>query len=185
MNKMNLKEKKGYTVLETVIAVAIFLVVVTIGMGALLNANLVHQKSQDMRSLTDSLSFIMDDMSKNLRIGSVYHCINDGNLSATEPRSCGNGAGISFKSFDGTQLKYVVDSTISSVQKYVGAEPAVSLTPPQVVVDSISGFTVQGAESDLLQPMVTIRLVGKITYKNIETPFSLQTSVSERLIDVP
>lgn len=36
---------------------------------------------------------------------------------------------------------------------------------------------------DLDQPFVTIKLAGLITYKNISTPFFLQTSVSQRLVD--
>ena len=36
-----------------------------VGMDSLLNANLVHRKSEDMRSIMDSLSFIMEDMSRN------------------------------------------------------------------------------------------------------------------------
>ena len=44
------------------ISISLFLVVVVFGMNALLNANVVHQKSQDMRSILDNLSFILEDM---------------------------------------------------------------------------------------------------------------------------
>ena len=60
------------------------------------------------------------------------------------------------------------------------------LTPDEVVINSISSFSVLGAEpppGDSQEPFVTIRLVGKITTQNVTTPFSLQTSVSQRLID--
>ena len=61
------------------------------------------------------------------------------------------------------------------------------LNPEEIKIDSISSISVFGAEppsGDLQQPFVTIKLVGKITYQNIETPFSLQTSVSQRQIDI-
>ena len=80
-NKNN--NKKGFTIIETMIAVSLFLVIVVIGMGALLNANLLHQKSQDMRSILDNLSFVMEDMSRNLRTGYDYQCL----LSASVPTS--------------------------------------------------------------------------------------------------
>jgi len=64
----------------------------------------------------------------------------------------------------------------------------VQLTPEEVSINSVSGFTVLGAEpsttGDTQEPLVTIRLVGTITFKNVVTPFSLQTSVSQRLIDI-
>ena len=69
-NKNN--KQTGYTIIETMISVSLFLIIITIGMGALLNANLLHQKSRDMRSIMDNLSFIMEDMSRNLRTGYDY-----------------------------------------------------------------------------------------------------------------
>jgi hypothetical protein len=61
----------------------------------------------------------------------------------------------------------------------------VALTPPEVKINPISGFSVFGAEPfpDKEQPLVKIRLVGTITYQNVITPFSLQTSVSQRASD--
>ena len=52
-------------------------------MGALLNANLLYNKSKDMRSILDSLSFTMDDMSRNLRTGLNYYCIPLGGTAGT------------------------------------------------------------------------------------------------------
>ena len=54
-----LEKEAGYTIIETMVAVSIFLIVIMYGMGALLNANLLHQKSQDLRSILDILSFII------------------------------------------------------------------------------------------------------------------------------
>ena len=68
-----------------------------------------------------------------------------------------------------------------------GGTTWVQLNPPEVLISSISGFSVLGALSppgDLQQPFVTIRLVGRITTQNVVTPFSLQTSVSQRVIDI-
>jgi hypothetical protein len=72
----------------------------------------------------------------------------------------------------------------------------VVLTPDdgqnKIVIDTnASHFEVLGAEPPIWpssgnrqQPFIIIKLVGTITYKNVVTPFSLQTSVSQRLIDV-
>ena len=78
---------KGYTIIETMISVSLFLVIVMAGMGALLNSNLLHQKSRDMRSIMDNLSFIMEDLSKNLRTGYNYHCVDDLSNDFTIPAS--------------------------------------------------------------------------------------------------
>jgi hypothetical protein len=67
----------------------------------------------------------------------------------------------------------------------------VQLTPDEVSIDSsASSISVIGAEAanpdgsgDHQQPFVSIKISGTITSKSIVTPFSLQTSVSQRVID--
>lgn len=193
MRKINLKENRGYTIVETMIAISLFLVVIMFGMGSLLNATLLQKKSQDMRSIMDNLSFIMEDMSKNLRTGYDYHCVDDGNFSAVNPHSCASGGGISFKSSYGGQWVYKIESTDGgstfNLSKSVDSGTNwAQLNSGEISFNSASGFSVTGAEplpGDTLEPFVTIRLVGTITSQNnLVTPFSVQTSVSQRLVDI-
>ncbi|MEI7709527.1 MAG: hypothetical protein WCI76_02325 [bacterium] len=200
-----IQKNKGFTIIETMIATSLFIIIVTAGLGALLNASLLHQKSRDMRSILDNLSFVMEDMSRNLRTGYNYHCFISGDVipSATSsivstPKSCANGWAISFESASGVpsnnddQWLYYIGNTgkifKSNAGPYVSTS-FVQITPDEVVVNtSKSGFTVTGAEGpasgDTLQPFVTIKLNGIITSQGIVTPFSLQTSVSQRNIDI-
>ncbi len=62
------------------------------------------------------------------------------------------------------------------------------ITPPSVELDPIrSGFVVTGTgttlESEFIQPLVFMHLVGTVRYGDIVTPFNLQTSVSQRALD--
>jgi Tfp pilus assembly protein PilW len=201
MKKNITKKESGYTIIETMIAVSLFVIIVTIGMGALLNANLLHQKSQSMRSIIDNLSFVMEDMSRNLRTGYNYQCFDSVHTTLSpatlgSPRSCTNGWAIAFEYQNGEtstysdQWVYYISSDGKIFKSTNGANNFVQLTPDEIVIDTaLSGFKVIGAEppsynGDTQQPFVTIKLVGKITFKNVETPFSLQTSVSQRVIDI-
>jgi|SRR3989338_4355278 len=195
-----LRRAGGYTIIETMIAVSLFLTVILTGMGTLLNANLLHQKSQDMRSIMDNLSFIMEDMSRNLRTGYNFRCINDGNFSTSidVAQSCASGGAIAFENAFGDsededdQWVYKIESldggvTFNISKSVDSAASWAQLNPSEVVIDSVSGFSVLGAEPqsvDSQQPFVNIKLVGRIMYQDIITPFSLQTSVSQRVIDV-
>ncbi len=206
------KRVGGYTIIETMVSVSVFLVVVVSGMGAFLNANLLHEKTQDMRSITDSLSFIMEDISRSLRTGFQYRCIATGNpvtpinLPTVGPQSCASGYAIVFKPEDypangSAQWAYKFEANAQSnglmaIWKTTNAQAAsptwVVLNPEEVIIDSFSGFpgfSVLGAESSSAspsnqqQPFVTIRISGRIILKNTSTPFSMQTSVSQRAID--
>lgn len=196
MKKIN--KKRGYTIIETMVAVSLFIVIVTYGMGTLLSANLLHRKSKDMRSIMDSLSFVMEDMSRNLRTGYNYYCItgSDDLSNVSTTKSGSNCWGVAFESATGStsnpndQWVYYINNNgkiFRSTQGPYVVSNFIQLTPDEVVIDSGSSFSVLGAEpppGDSQQPFVNARLAGKITYKNVITPFSLQTSVSERLLDV-
>jgi len=194
------KSLGGYTIIETMISISIFLVVVLAGMSALLNASGLHQKSQDMRSLTDNLSFIMEEVSRNIRTGSNYRCISNGNFSTNidVPQSCSSGGAIAFEYTFGDPLSnadqwvYKIESVDSgatfSISKSVDSGVTwVQLNPSEIVLSGASGFSVLGAgkaPGDSQQPLVLIRLLGTITSKGGVSSFAVQSSVSQRLIDI-
>jgi len=201
MKNKKLKKQSGFTIIEMMIAITLFIVIIVYGMQSLLNANLVHKKTQDMRSILDNLSFTLDDMSKNIRIGYNYHCIDDNNfdsLTLSISKSCKDGIGLAFESSNGSSIDaedqwvyFISDNKIwkSTLGPYCGESCAIQLTPDEVKIDDqVSGFSVLGAESpiegDQQQPLVIIRLVGSIERNNSSTPFSIETAVSQRLIDV-
>ena len=193
-----LKKESGYTIIETMIAVSIFLVVIMSGMGALLNANLLHRKSQDIRSILDNLNFVMEDMSRSLRTGYNYQCFTpaDSLLSPATldiPESCASGWAIVFEVSEGNpatfddQWAYYISSDGKIFKSIDGANSFIQLTPDEVIVNPISGFSVLGAEppaANTQQPLILIKLVGSIATRDVTTPFSLQTSVSQRLLDI-
>lgn len=184
------KKSSGYTIIETMIAITVFLVVVMIGMGALLNANLIHNKSEDMRSIMDNISYIMEDISRNLRTGYDFRCVNDGNFIGDEPRSCSlGGKGIIFKSTQGgtvTLWAYKIEAS-NIYKSYDGGS---SWSPPlnvsEVVLNPDSIFVITGAEPgpiDTLQPLAVIRLGGEIDTKGQKTTFNMETVASQRMVD--
>lgn len=191
--------------METIIALSIFTVISTYGMAALLKANVLHQKSEDMRSLIDSLSFSMDEITRNVRTGSNYRCVDDGNYSSSldVAKSCSFGRGFAFEyssaSFVGDpasaadqwvyRFTLATDGLTYDLSKSVnGASTWTQINPDEVDFSSASGFSVLGAPDfgagDEQQPLVLIKLVGSINYKNtVVSPFSIETVVSQRLID--
>ncbi|MBI2630787.1 type II secretion system protein [Candidatus Nomurabacteria bacterium] len=198
-----LSKNKGYTIIETMIAVSLFIVVVMSGMGALLNANLLHNKSRNMRSIMDSLSFAMEDMSKNLRTGYNYRCITSDFANIGTPLSGATCGGVAFEESTEGDIGNDTDQWIYYIGNFVdangvnkigvfksvdGGTSSVRLTPDEVSIDGVtSGISILGAEAppgNNQQPFITIKMTGNITYKNIVTPFSLQTSVSQRLVDI-
>lgn len=177
--KINFKKKNtGFTFIEMVIAIAVFSIVVVIGTGSLLNAYKVHKKTQDLRSIMDNLNFIMEDISKTARTGTKYQC--DGGTD------CSYGSELKFKDQYLNDITYKIEGEY--ISKLSGANFVVLNDPSQIKISSESHFEVTGADPvsfpDLHQPLLTIFLSGTIISNGDTTPFTLQTSVSQRELDI-
>ncbi len=203
---------RGFTLIEMMIAVALFTIVMVIGIGAVLNANLLHKKTQSVRAVVDNLGFVMEDIARNARLGYDFACAGvdpalytpgtpptlSGNIVTTPLDCLSMSASVSFTPINIDpnittirRIAYVVTpggvfkSDIPDATNPVGVFKL--LTPPEVTIDpSSSGFVVFGSVlGDDVQPRVGIRLSGFVTYKNQQTPFVLQTTISPRYRDDP
>jgi prepilin-type N-terminal cleavage/methylation domain-containing protein len=192
---------KGFTIIEMIIAIAIFLIVITMGVSALMNLYSVNRKAQNTRNILDGLSFAMEDMSRNIRTGYNYKCIISSVSITSElvgPGDCATGGfGIGFEYSDGSTTTsddqwfyYIEGGKLFRSTGGLTLADRVQMTPDEVIIDATkSGFEVFGSEGvdlgDTQQPIVRMRLVGEIVNaRDGNTSFSLQTTVSQRLSDI-
>ena len=212
INKIKYKSgsgSKGFTLVEVMVAMSIFITIVTIGMTAVLNAISQHRATENIRTVMDNLNFVMEDMARNIRIGTNIRCVLPSDLPSAPfyntttlsiiPQNCPVGSnkiefnGTGATAADGKFITYVVTSPLSStpnvIFKQKGNDPALFppqvITPPGVVMDfNRSGFEVRGAEAgDGGQPTVVIRLAGTINYQGAISDFAVQTTVALRGLD--
>ncbi len=185
---------RGFTLIEVMIAVALFTIIMTIGVGAVLNSNNNHKKTQTVRAVLDNLSFIMEDMGRNIRLGSSYHC-DAINANIEAPLDCLLGQNLALEGMTGQpgngsdQIVYGITSDGRIIKSTDSGNTSRNLTPPEVVIDPVrSGFVVVGSQTyaagDRAQPRVIIRLSGKVVYRDLSSEFNIQTTVSQRLIDL-
>ena len=198
----NIHRSKGFTLIEVMIAMTIFTVLVTIGIGAVLDTIQQHYTTQNTRTVMDSLNFVMEDMARNIRLGTNMSCGTDTpppTSGPITPHSCplttiatANNT-LTFNDLNGNVVTYTISppigSTPSQILKQEGSGSAEVITPPEVSMNfAASGFTVRGAETsaaggDFSQPTVIIRLSGTIKYKNTNSNFAIETAVTLRALD--
>ncbi len=206
------KHNRGFTLVEAMIAVGLFSVIMTIGIGAILGVNSTHRKTQSMRTAIDGLSFLMEDMARSIRLGADLYCHNglipptilqvaNGTTQNTQDGVSCNA--IVFEPYWQAQLSnpenqimYFIDDDSNgngTIYKKENTNDSFDIddmlpsTSADIDIDTArSGFTVIGAEdsSDTIQPRVTIVLVGTVTLAGVETEFHMQTTVSQRLLDI-
>lgn len=186
--------KKGFTLIEIMVSVAIFSVVMVISLGALLAISASDKKAETLKSVMNNLNFALDSMSRTIRTGVNYHCGSGGTLS--EPLDCALSPGTSFTflAADGNQVTYLFDSTPANcvqtgstggcIKRRIGNGDLLQLTAPEVVITNLSFYVVGAPVGDGIQPKVTISLNGSVQVTETQkTAFNLQTSVTQRLYD--
>lgn len=191
--------QKGFSIVEMMISVTLFTAVVILGVGSLLSSNSVSKRTETARVALDSISFAMEDITRNLRLGSNYRCLSGGDLVNESPKDCQSSPSnhIALERVGG-EVGNASDQIVYSIREYPGRDNIailkstdsgdnfVPITPPELFLDATrSGFTVIGAETQGgRQPAVLIRLTGNVVYQDNSTPFSFQTTISQRLPDL-
>jgi hypothetical protein len=167
------------------VSLSIFVIIMTMSMGAILSVLDTNAKSQTRKVAIDNLNFAIDSMSRTIRFGTVYHC---GAGDITVPADCSSGSTtFSLLAPDGNRVTYTQSG--SSIVKSTGGGPAIPVTSPEINIQSVS-FRVFGSSpyvSDVLnlQPQVIITITGSVGSKiKTQTSFSLQTTVSQRKLDI-
>ncbi len=198
--------QRGFTLVEVMISMTIFTVLVTIGIGAILDAIQQHHVTENTRVVMDNLNFVMEDMARNIRLGENIHCAASTGetmpafVTPTDPvvpESCPLPTNahnlVWFNDQNGDHVAYYISpgnpptDPNSHIYKVKGDSfsDMQLVSPPEIAINyAESGFTVRGAEpGDGTQPTVLIRLVGTATYKGINSNFSIETTVTLRGLD--
>jgi type II secretory pathway pseudopilin PulG len=168
--------RKGFALVELLIAIGLFLGVVTIGVGGFVRALRSIRQNAALVSASGNASLALEQMAREMRTG--YDFCTNGQLCALPNE-------ISFKNAKGDTVSYQASEGIVE-RECAGTcddEPGVaSMTPASVSIKGLD-FTVFGNEpDDTYQPRVTIRL--SVGTKEIGTQgaiTNLQTTVSSRL----
>lgn len=68
--------QSGFSLVELIVSLAVFSVVITISVGALLTLISTNQKLQIEQSIMTNMSFALDSMTREIRTGTNYYCLS-------------------------------------------------------------------------------------------------------------
>lgn len=74
----------GFTLIEIIVSLAIFSVVAVIAVGALVRVTGANRQAQAIQSGVNNVSFFLDAISREMRVGTVYKCYSGSDLSDTD-----------------------------------------------------------------------------------------------------
>ncbi len=186
------KDNKGFTLVELMVSLSVFITVMVISMGSILSVVDANRKSQSLRSVMDNLNYTLESMTRNIRFGSAYHCdITQG--TASSPRDCSGGANsMAVTSSAGTLVTYRLNGgRIARATNCVGGVVGCTeyyMTGTDVTITAmnfyVSGSGTYGGGSNLYQPKAIITISGYVGSKQTsKSTFTIETTVSQRMFD--
>lgn len=176
----NHHSQRGYTLIELIVSVGIFSIVMLLASGAYLSLISYTREARAVSTVMTSLSYGIDQMSREIRTGTDYQCGTGG---------CANASSITVTNDQGHTVSYLLaDGAIARCvdESVCTAAIAVPLTDPSIDVTSLV-FNVKGntSSSDGVQPYVTMTVRGEAAVAGESpVPFSIETSASQRTLDL-
>lgn len=194
----------GYTIIELVVAVGLFVTVALIASSAFLGVMASNRKTLAMRTAMDNLNFAIESMSRDMKTGFMYHCdtsVLTGSIDVFQdcPLSSG-GAYIAFEGQNGNsslasdQIVYQLGSTDPNcpspeqICKSIDGGTsffAVTAPPPELHITGLA-FRVLGSDpsdSPAKQPRITVVILGYAGIGGAQSSFDIETTISQRLPD--
>jgi prepilin-type N-terminal cleavage/methylation domain-containing protein len=175
--------EKGFTLVEILVAISIFLIVMTISLGAVVSILDAGRKSKTLKAVVTNLNFSLEVMSREVKFGKNYHCGSGGTL--TTPTPCPSGdTFISFESSEGEQIVYKLNN--ARIQKSIDAGSTYQdITAPDVVIQDLKFYVLGANIGDGFQPRVLISVRGYSGPKpSSQSSFVIQSTVSQRVLDL-
>ncbi len=181
---------RGFTLIEMMVAVALFAIVMLVATSALLALMNATRKAQALQSVMNNLNTALDGMVRAIRMGDEYYC---GGISAGTNNCTGGSTLFSFAPYgtDATQQStrwaYRYNATNKSIEKSVnGGASFVAITAPEIQVDDFKFYVVGTTRSDSVQPRALIVVKGTAGDEKVgtRTTFSIQATAVQRLLDI-
>lgn len=160
--------KRGFTLIELMVAVSIFTMVVTISMTAIFTVVDANKKAQSLKSVMNNLNFALETMTRTIKTGQI-NSVNPNSITITD--QSGNLIVYGFVAGG--------SGTNGKINKCVGGD-CENLVAPEVDITKLEfkGVHIGGGG----QPMVVLVVKGTTKLsERVSSNFSIQTTITQRL----
>ena len=204
MKRFQKNTTRGFTLIELMVSLSIFAITIMISVGTLLIMIDSNAKAQALYSATTNLSYVLDSMTREMRMGYNYYCADGGKKDDLFPTGgdkfaeCAEVDGEAIGDFiaftrevDGARVGYALDADGKIYQKIdPDFDSWEAITSSDLFVESFE-VEVKGAEpyipdeNDEDQPTVRLRIRGYVNNGlDEDTTFDIQTRISQRRLDI-
>ncbi len=193
-----MKDTKGFTLVEVMVAISIFAMVMLISTGAVFSIVEANKKTHTIKSVMTNLNFALESMAREIRVGYRYACGAGVALGSTA--NCQSGDTVfrikANRDIDGDssyspadnndQIEYSLSVDNRIMKRVYGTISSnLAITADEIHITNLK-FYVTGAgtsESPGKQPKVVIVIQGYAGEGSTKSSFNIETTMSQRAID--
>lgn len=190
MKKNNIYFKKGFSLVEMLVSIAVFSVIMVIAVGIVITILNTNKHIRATSVAMGNVDAVLEKIFREVSVGSYYHCGSGGNIDKAFNCPVGTPFLTSF-AFEGVggdknssddQIIYRLNSITSAIEvSRDGGDNFERLTDKNIIIDEFN-VNVTGNSSNIKQPAVFISMRGYIEKgEDNKTIFAVQTMISERL----
>lgn len=186
---------RGFTLIELMVAISIFIIVALVTTGAIFTVNRLNQRAQAVKLVMDNLHFALDSLVFKMKQGYAFHCLTTtpaGGVEQSTANGCfaNGGEAITFKTPKQsnaepgqTAVSYTYGLVDDNGKKRIGVAESngnfTFITMPELNIETLR-FKVLVDPAVNPRPLATIVVAGRVQVGRESVPFALQTSVTER-----
>lgn len=196
MNKNNIKiNTKGFTLIELMVATSLFVIIMLSALGSLFMLLDEAKNSRALRFAMDNVNFAMESMTRSIRMGTNYYCVDEGQTMPTnliDFQDC-SGEGGTLLAFvsqpddngDSERVGYRLGTleingvSRGTLEKCVDSN-CIPIVSSDVDVETLKFFVTGSDPQDTIQPSVYLMMKGTIKVKGKPVSFAVQTMASQR-----
>ncbi len=182
MRSIAKNNSRGFSLVEIIIAVGLFIVVVGLSLGSVVSLLDSSRRVRGNKDVMDNLNSSVEYMTRTVRFGTTYHCGSAGIL--TVPQSCPSGDNLLAVQFRGQTLVYRRNGTKIEFSED-GGNLYKPLTSTNVIIDQLQFFAYGTDKTDNIQPYVVAVIRGRVANDPTNSAiFDLQTVMTQRKLDL-
>ena len=173
--------KKGFTLIEVLVAIGLFAIIVTIAIGGLTRALRSQRQVASLLASSTNVSLVLEQMAREIRTGSDFFCDRAGPGPPCRNRVVNE---IIFTNSSGEVVTYRLDPVNGAIERGIEGGGFDKITGDNVTVQYLNFLLTGDRNNDRSSPKVTVAIgVSPKEATLADRVLSLQTTVSSRLLD--
>lgn len=184
---------RGFSLLEMIVSVGIFAIMMLVATSTYFTLIAIDRRARATNQVVSNISFAVDAMTRGMRTGTGYQCLNNrADSFGNSPSGCtqfsyidpslpaGSNVVTYFMKANGT-----IGRCESNTTCLIDAS-AVAITDPAITITSLTFYVRGVGNTDDFQPQVLFTIKGSMPADSSGNPttFILEESATQRLIDI-